>query len=122
MIQKGDEFFCILDQLGLNFEAINLKVLQIVGNIVVHNLLKFFLLVVTPRYIGHRGVTTPWYLGLFWIFSGSSIVTPQYLGHRGVSTPQHLGHREVSTLWYIGHRGVMGSCFKIQITISQRPS
>ena len=35
-----DAIFCILDQLGPNFDAINLKFLQIVGNIVVYNLLK----------------------------------------------------------------------------------
>jgi len=38
MVQNAEEFFRILDQLGLNFEAINLKFLQIVGNIVVYNL------------------------------------------------------------------------------------
>ena len=38
MIQNVEEFFRILDQLGLNFEAINLKFLQIVGNIVDYDL------------------------------------------------------------------------------------
>ena len=33
MIQNAEEFFRILDRLGLNFDAINLKFLQIVGNI-----------------------------------------------------------------------------------------
>ena len=30
--------------------------------------------------------------------------------------------RGVVTLQYIGHQGVVGSCFKIQITISPRPN
>ena len=34
-------FFHILDQLGLNFDAINLKFVQIVGNVFVYNLKKF---------------------------------------------------------------------------------
>ena len=38
----------------------------------------------TPRYLGHRGVWTPRFLGLFWIFSGSGFATPRYIGHRGV--------------------------------------
>ena len=38
MVQNAEEFLCILDQLGLNFEAINPKFSQIVGNIVVYNL------------------------------------------------------------------------------------
>jgi len=38
MIQNAEELFHILDQLGLNFEAIILKFLQIEGNIVVYNL------------------------------------------------------------------------------------
>jgi len=38
MVQNAEEFFRILDQLGLNFEATNLKFSQIVGNIVVYNL------------------------------------------------------------------------------------
>ena len=40
----------------------------------------------TPWYLGHRGVSTPWYLGLFWIFSGSGFATPRYIEHRGVLT------------------------------------
>ena len=35
------KFFCILDQLGLNFNAINLKFVKIVGDKVVYNLWKF---------------------------------------------------------------------------------
>jgi len=35
------KFICILDQLGLNFDVINLKFVQIVGNIIVYNLWKF---------------------------------------------------------------------------------
>ena len=38
MIQHAEEFFRILDQLGLNFEPTNLKFSQIVGNIVGYNL------------------------------------------------------------------------------------
>jgi len=30
----------------------------------------------TPRYIGHRGVTTPQYIRPFWIFNGSNFATP----------------------------------------------
>jgi len=67
--------------------------------------------VLTLQYIGHRGVTTAQYIGPFWIFSGSNF-----------STLRCIGPREVSTLRYIGHRGVMWSCFKIQITISPKPS
>ena len=43
IIQNAEEFCPILDQLGLNFEAINLKFSQIVGNIDVYNLGKFCL-------------------------------------------------------------------------------
>ena len=38
MIRNVEDEFCILDQLGLNFEAINEEFLQIVGDIVVYNL------------------------------------------------------------------------------------
>ena len=53
------------------------------------------------------GTRTLWYLGLFWIFSGSRFATPRYLGHCGVLTPPHLGHRRVSTPQHLGHRGVL---------------
>ena len=61
----------------------------------------------TPWYIGHRGVLTPRYLGLFWIISGSSFATPRYMGRPGVSTPRYIGHPGVSTPRYIGHQGVL---------------
>ena len=60
----------------------------------------------TPRYILHGGVSTPRYLGLFWIFSGSSFATPGYIWHRGVLTPRYIGSWGVSTLRYLGHQGV----------------
>ena len=64
----------------------------------------------TPLYIGNQGVSTPRYLGLFWIFSGSSFASPQYIGHRGVLTLRYIGPRGVSTLRCIGHRGVILKC------------
>jgi len=53
----------------------------------------------TPRFIGHRGVETPRYLGLFWIISGSSFATPKYIEHRGV-----LSHKVLKSLDSPVHR------------------
>ena len=64
----------------------------------------------TPRYIGHRGVLTPRYIGLFWIISKSTIATPRYIGLWGVLTPRYIGPRGVSTLQCIGHWGVILKC------------
>ena len=41
--------------------------------------------------------TTPWYLGKFWIFSGSNFATPLCIGHRGVALPRYKGHWGVAT-------------------------
>ena len=49
----------------------------------------------TPRYIRHWGVSTPRYLGLFWIISKATIATPRYIGSWGVLTPRCPKHRGV---------------------------
>ena len=59
---------------------------------------------------GHLGVSTPRYLGLFWIFSGSGFATPRYIGHRGVLT-----HKVLRSLYFPVHR-TPGSHFKMLIT------
>ena len=76
----------------------------------------------TSCYIGHWGVMIPRFIVPFWIFSGSNFVTPWCMGPWGVMTLWCIGPRGVMTLQYIGHWGVAGSFFKIQITISPRPS
>jgi len=93
----------------------------------------------TPRYIGHRGVLTPWYLILFWIFTGSSLQLSPVLrtpGSFDSSTLRLLDFQQINncdspvlrtsgsldsrvlrtpgrlTLWCIGH----WSHFKMLIT------
>ena len=125
MVQNAEEFFRILDQLGLNFEAINLKYSQIVGNNVVYNLWKFCLWVMTPRYTGHQGVTTHWCIGPFWIFQCINFCespvhrTPGSLDspvHRTPGSLDSLVHRTLGSHDFLVHR-TPRSHFKSPITL-----